>query len=388
MDEQTLNRRQILGGMAAAGATGLLGGAAAREAVAADAAPPAAAPGAAPRASTDVGPAQAPPITDVKGKVAYITGGSSGIGLGIARVFHEAGMKVVIGYLDEQHIGDALKHFPDKDPRVHAIKHDVMDRDAWPRVADEIDKKFGGVQILVNNAGVGLQAPASTGTYKDWEWGLGVNLWGPIYGIHTYVPRMLASKQGAHIVTTTSTSGILPGSGAGVYTVSKIAAVALMEELRQELRNTNIGTSAFIPGLTATNIGQSESYRPASLRNDGPPALAPGAQPRPPGGGGGGPRPPRAAPPADWPPAAIRPMDSMVAARFVLDGILNNDLFIVAEPEYRVGVEARCNALLESMVQFKPLPAEMLRGNYLRTPIYVQEIAHRKATQVRNITGT
>jgi hypothetical protein len=81
-------------------------------------------------------------------------------------------------------------------------------------------------------------------------------------------------------------------------------------------------------------------------------------------------------------------MDSMVAARFVLDGILNNDLFIVAEPEYRVGVEARCNALLESMVQFKPLPAEMLRGNYLRTPIYVQEIAHRKATQVRNITGT
>src|SRR5581483_9404079 len=222
MDEQTLNRRQILGGMAAAGATGLLGGAAAREAVAADAAPPAAAPGAAPRASTDVGPAQAPPITDVKGKVAYITGGSSGIGLGIARVFHEAGMKVVIGYLDEQHIGDALKHFPDKDPRVHAIKHDVMDRDAWPRVADEIDKKFGGVQILVNNAGVGLQAPASTGTYKDWEWGLGVNLWGPIYGVHTYVPRMLASKQGAHIVTTTSTSGILPGSGAGVYTVSKI----------------------------------------------------------------------------------------------------------------------------------------------------------------------
>jgi NAD(P)-dependent dehydrogenase (short-subunit alcohol dehydrogenase family) len=370
MDEQILNRRQILGGMAAAGAAGLVGGA--RDAAAADA--------------PDVGTAQPPQITDVKGKVAYITGGSSGIGLGIARVFHEAGMKVVIGYLDELHIGDALKHFPDNDPRIHSIKHDVMDRDAWARTADEIEKKFGAVQVLVNNAGVGLQAPASTGTLKDWEWGLGVNLWGPIYGVHTYVPRMLASKQGAHIVTTTSTSGILPGSGAGVYTVSKIAAVGLMEELRQELRNTNIGTTCFVPGLTATNIGQSESYRPASLKNDGPPALAPGAQPRLPGAGG--PRPPR--PPAadTGSPAAARPMDPLVAARFVLDGILNNDLFVVAEPEYRVGVEARCNALLESCVQFKPLPPELLRGNFYRTPIYVQEIAHRKATRTRDIAGT
>jgi NAD(P)-dependent dehydrogenase (short-subunit alcohol dehydrogenase family) len=374
MDEQTLNRRQILGGMAAAGASGLLGAAGARNAAAAE-------------GGSDIGSSQPPQITDVKGKVAYITGGASGIGLGIARVFHEAGMKVVIGYLDEQHIGDALKQFPANDPRVHAIKHDVMDRDGWERTADEIEKKFGGLQILVNNAGVGLQAPASTGTYKDWEWGLGVNLWGPIYGIHTYIPRMLASKQGAHIVTTTSTSGILPGSGAGIYTVAKIAAVGLMEELRHELRNTNIGTSAFIPGLTATNIGQSESYRPASLKNDGPPAVAPGAGPRAVPGGAG--TPPRPRPPANTSggPAAVRPMDPVVAARFVLNGILNNDLYIVAEPEYRAGVEARCNALLESMTQFKPLPPELLHGNVYRTPIYLQEIAHRKATQVRDITG-
>ncbi len=376
MDEQTLNRRQMLGGVAAAGTAGLLGAVGIREAAAAD--------------LPDMGTAQAPPITDVKGKVAYITGGSSGIGLGIARVFYEAGMKVVIGYLDEQHIGDALKHFPSGDPRIHAIKHDVMERDAWDRVADEIDKKFGGLQVLVNNAGVGLQAPASTGTYKDWEWGLGVNLWGPIYGTRTYVPRMLASKQGAHIITTTSTSGILPGSGAGIYTVAKIAAVGLMEELRLELRNTNIGTSCFVPGLTATNIGVSESYRPASLKNDGPPAVAPGAQPRP-APGAGGPRPPRppAAPTTGMAAAAVRPMDPLVAARFVLDGMLHNDLYIVAEPEYRAGVEARCNALLESMNPFKPLPTSLTgsKGVY-RSPIYVQEIAHRRATQTRDLPGT
>src|ERR1700734_3446588 len=368
MDDQTLNRRQMLGGVAAASATGLLIGGGTRPAAAAD--------------LPDMGTSQAPPITDVKGKVAYITGGSSGIGLGIARVLYEAGMKVVIGYLDEQHIGDALKQFPDKDPRIHAIRHDVMDRDAWEHTADEIEKKFGGLQVLVNNAGVGLQAPASTGTYKDWEWGLGVNLWGPINGIHTYIPRMLASKQGAQIVTTTSTSGILPGSGAGIYTVAKIAAVGFMEELRLELRNTNIGTSCFVPGLTATNIGVSESYRPAALKNDGPPALAPGAQPRP-APGAGGPRPPRPppAPTTGVTPAGIRPMDPMVAARFVLDGMLNNDLYIVAEPEYRLGVEARCNALLESMNPFKPLPPALVNNGVYRSPIYVQEIQHRRATQ-------
>jgi NAD(P)-dependent dehydrogenase (short-subunit alcohol dehydrogenase family) len=373
MDDQTLNRRQVLGGVAVS-AAGLLGAAGSRDAAAAD--------------LPDMGTSQAPPITDVKGKVAYITGGSSGIGLGIARVFYEAGMKVVIGYLDEQHIGDALKHFPADDPRIHAIKHDVMDRDRWDPVADEIEKKFGGLQVLVNNAGVGLQAPASTGTYKDWEWGLGVNLWGPIYGTRTYIPRMLASKQGAQIITTTSTSGILPGSGAGIYTVAKIAAVGFMEELRLELRNTNIGTSCFVPGLTATNIGVSESYRPPSLKNDGPPAVAPGAQPRP-APGAGGPRPPRppAAPIPGATPAAIRPMDPMVAARFVLNGLLNNDLYIVAEPEYRAGVEARCNALLESMNPFKPLPAQLMGPGVYRSPIYVQEIGHRRATQNRDIPG-
>jgi len=372
MDDQTLNRRQILGGMVAAGATGLLGGVAAREAVAADA--------------PDIGSSQAPTITDVKGKVAYITGGSSGIGLGIARVFHEAGMKVVLGYQNDKHIADALKLFPANDPRVHTIKHDVMDRDGWQRTADEIEKKFGPLNVLVNNAGVGLQPPASTGTIKDWEWGLGVNLWGPIYGVNTFVPRMLASKQGCQIVTTTSTSGILPGSGAGIYTVSKIAAVGLMEELRHELRETNIGTSAFVPGLTTTNIGQSENYRPANLKNDGPPATAPGAQPRQ-AGAGGAPR-PRPAPPAGLSPGWTRPQDPLVVGRFVLDGILRNDLFIVLQPEYRQGVEARCNALLESMVPFTPIPESMRNGNYYRTPIFVQEIAHRKATRRRDIKGT
>src|SRR6185503_2535271 len=111
----------------------------------------------------------------------------------------------------------------------------------------------------------------------------------------------------------------------------------------------------FIPGLTATDIGNSERNRPASLKNDGPPAVAPGAQPRA-AGGPGAPRPrPASVTNAAGGPIATRPQDPMVVARLVLDGILNNDLFIVAQPEYRAGVEARCNALLESMVSYKPM---------------------------------
>ncbi|MEP7314350.1 MAG: SDR family oxidoreductase [Pseudomonadota bacterium] len=372
MDEQTLNRRQVIGGMAVAvGSAGLLGSLGSRGAAAAE--------------GPGYGPSQAPTITDIKDKVVYITGASSGIGLGIARVLHEAGAKVVLGYIDDKQIVDALKLFPAGDARVHSIKHDVMDRDGWERTADEIEKKYGPLHILVNNAGVGLQAPATTGTYKDWEWGMGVNFWGPVNGIHTFVPRMLAGKQGSQIVTTTSTSGILPGSGAGIYTVAKIAAVGLMEELRHELRETNIGTTAFVPGLTATNIGRSEDYRPETLKNEGPPAVAPGAQPRPAGAPAGAPRPP---PPADRTPGWTRPQDPLVVGRFVLNGILNNDLYVVLQPEYAQGVEARCNALLDSMVPFTPMPESMKNGNYYRTPIFVQEVAHRKATQKRTIAGT
>ncbi len=162
----------------------------------------------------------------MKGKVVYITGGSSGIGLGLAQVMHEAGARVVIGNLDDKQFADALKKFPQHDPRIRTVVHNVMDKDGWQRTADVIEKMYGGpVNVLINNAGVGLQQSASAGTLKDWEWGMGVNFWGPVYGVNTFVPRMLASRQGCQIVTTTSTSGIVPNNGAGIYSVSKIAAV-------------------------------------------------------------------------------------------------------------------------------------------------------------------
>jgi NAD(P)-dependent dehydrogenase (short-subunit alcohol dehydrogenase family) len=385
MDEQSLNRRQILGGLAiAAGTASALGGLGARTATAAQAAAPAA----------GSGSSQAPTITTIRDKVVYITGGSSGIGLGIAQAAHEAGAKVVLGNLDDRQWADALKKFPANDPRVMTVVHNVLEKDAWPRTADAIEKKFGPVDILINNAGVGLQQSTITGTLKDWEWGMGVNFWGPVYGINTFAPRMRARGTGAHIVTTASTSGIVPNSGAGIYSVSKIAAVGLMEVARAELAATNIGTTCFVPGQTTSNIGESETYRPEELKN----AAAPAAPARA-GGAGGAPRGAGAGPAAGAarPAAATptspywaRPQDPVVVGRVVLDAILNNDLYVVLQPEWRPGVEARANALLESMIPPIAMPESMTNAapdRYLRTPIYAQEVAHRKATRKRTIPG-
>jgi NAD(P)-dependent dehydrogenase (short-subunit alcohol dehydrogenase family) len=192
-------------------------------------------------------------------------------------------------------------------------------------------------------------------------------------------------NDGCHIVTTTSTSGVLVGLPVGIYAVSKIAATGLMEQLRDELRATNIGTSTLIPGMTTTNIGRSETYRPDSLKNDAPPAPRPQAA-RP--ANANAPRPAPVTPPS---PIWARPQDPITVGRLVVNAILNNDLFIYPAPEYRQGVEARAQALVESMVAYTPYPENIQAGidanRYFFTPMYVQEVQHRRATRKRNIPG-
>jgi len=372
MDDLPLNRRQMLGAALAAAGTAAIPGAAAAQA----AQPPG-------ENAPDFGASQPPPITDLRDKVAYITGGSSGIGLGIARALHEAGAKVILGNLDESRFAEALTHFPAGDARVRTIVHDVLDRDGWERKADAIEQLFGPVHVLVNNAGVGRLPDVIAATLKDWEWGMGVNFWGPLCGVRTFVPRMLAHGQGSHIVTTSSTDGVLLGTG-NLYAVSKMAVSGLMEALRHQLRDSNIGTSNLCPGATTTNIAQSASYRPEHLKNDDAPAATAPPPARAPAGAA---RPATAATPAS--PLWARPQDPLTVGRLVVDGILHNDMWIFPAPEYRVGVQARGQAMVESMVDYSPMPAGIAAGRdrYFRTPIYAQEIAHRRATSQRKIPG-
>lgn len=376
MDESRLKRRDILGGAVLAAGASML-----HEAHGAE--PPPQAQGA---PWPDLGASQPPPITDVRDKVAYITGGSSGIGLGIARALHEAGARVILGNLDTSQFEAALQEFPPGDARVRTIVHDVLDRDGWERKADEIERIFGPVHILVNNAGVGRLPTVLNGTQKDWDWGMGVNFWGPLCGVRAFAPRMLARGEGCHIVTTSSTDGVLFGSG-NVYAVTKMAVTGLMEALRHELRETNIGTSNLLPGATTTNLAQSASYRPEHLQNESAEQV-PAAAATPRAGAGATPRPP-STPRPEVTPLWARPQSPLTVGRLVVDGILHNDMWIFPAPEYRVGVEARGQAMAESMVPYSPMPEHIAaaRNAWFRTPIYVQEIAHRRATRERDIPG-
>lgn len=367
-----LSRRSFLGSLSlAAGASGVLG---------------AMSPALYAQATTTPGavfqPPQKPPLANVEGKTAYVTGASSGIGLGIARACYDAGMNVIIGYIDERQVDEALSFFADRS-RVMAIKHDVTDRPGWDRLVVEAEKRFRRVHLLVNNAGVGLFATVSRGSFNDFDWGMAVNVTGVFNGIHTFVPRMLEYGEGAHIATTSSMSGILPGATAGIYTTSKFATCGMMEALRVELQATNIGTSVFLPGGVNTNIRDTERNRPEQFRNPSGGAAPPRPATPPPGAASA------AAPAAQRSDSGqsggmSAAMDPLEAGRSVLHGVRRNDLFIFSHPEFKEGTRERFDAVLASFPVGRSVPQERLALERvtMRVPLYAAETARLQASPV------
>jgi len=210
-------------------------------------------------------------MLEVQGKTAFITGGASGIGLGMAKVFANAGMQVVIADIRQDHLDQAMEHFSATNFRVHPIRLDVSDRAAFSRAADEAERVFGPVQIVCNNAGINMFAPMDECTYDDWDWIMGVNLGGVINGIQTFIPRLKAHGEGGHIVNTASMAAFITGPGAGIYTATKFAVRGLTESLRWNLAPLNIGVSVLCPGLVNSAIHESDKVRPEALsKNVGP----------------------------------------------------------------------------------------------------------------------
>ena len=204
-----------------------------------------------------------------KGKVAFITGGASGIGLGMAKAFYSAGMKVIIADIRQDHLEDALTSLDGDTANIHSIQLDVADRKAMEAAAQEAERVFGRVHILCNNAGIYLYGPLQKATYEDWDWVLDVNLGGVVNGIQTFVPRMISHGEGGHIVNTASISGIFVAGGTGVYTTSKFAVVGLSEALRLDLESENIGVSVLCPGFVNSKIYECGKIRPDQLANSG-----------------------------------------------------------------------------------------------------------------------
>jgi NAD(P)-dependent dehydrogenase (short-subunit alcohol dehydrogenase family) len=301
------------------------------------------------------------PLADVRGKVAFVTGGSSGIGLGLARVFSEAGMKVVFTYMRESHRDHALSLFPAGNAGVHAIKLDTSDRDGMVRAADEVQRVFGNVHLLVNNAGVGITKQVSNASWQDWDWAMNVNIDGVFNGVKVFLPRMLAHGEGGHIVTTSSSGGLLAGM-LGVYVTTKFAVLGMMESLRVELAGRNIGVSTFCPGLVKTDIFNSERNRPAELMNAGAPERA-------------APLPGLGDKPIDLMAVALDPLD---VGRQVLEGIRRNDLYILSHQEFAGPVRDRCEAMLASFPR-EVAPQARLDAMAAYVPdIYATEAARKR----------
>ena len=204
-------------------------------------------------------------MQDVRGRAAFITGGASGIGLGMAHAFVDAGMQVVLADLRQDHIDSAIAGFERRGQRasIHAIRLDVKDRHAMAAAAAEVERVFGKLHVLANNAGIGIQGPFKGVTFADWDFGLAVNLGGVINGLQTFLPRLRAHGEGGHIINTASLAALVPMPAQYViYQTAKAAVVTLSEGIRGELAQANIGVSVLCPGPVRTNIHELSRNRP------------------------------------------------------------------------------------------------------------------------------
>lgn len=267
-------------------------------------------------------------MENVAGKVAFITGGANGIGLGIARAFVNAGMQVMIADIRADALAKAKAEFEARGQgeSVATVELDVTNREQMRAAADETERVFGKVHVLVNNAGVGVAGPLQESTFDDWDWGMDVNLNGVINGTLVFMPRLNAHGEGGHIINTSSMSAVVPMKVAAIYIAAKSAVLGMSEQMRGELAEQGISVSAFCPGPVQSNIQMSGELRPEKYRKGS--GLAKYGE--------------------DLKKRPVSPhwMSMDEVGERVLQGLKNDDLFIFTHPEFRDGLEARMKKML------------------------------------------
>ena len=201
-------------------------------------------------------------------RVAVVTGGGSGIGRALTLALAREGAKVVVADVDEAAMESVAREARDHGTEAVTVRTDVTELAQVQALAERAWKTFGAVHVLCNNAGVAAWGGLEKATHRDWQWVLGVNLWGVIHGIEAFVPRMIAGGQRGHIVNTASMAGLIASQGLGVYNTSKYAVVGLSETLAKDLKPYGIGVSVLCPMGVETRIRESERSRPAALRNE------------------------------------------------------------------------------------------------------------------------
>ncbi|MDR2502557.1 MAG: SDR family NAD(P)-dependent oxidoreductase [Oscillospiraceae bacterium] len=303
-------------------------------------------------------------MQSLEGKTAFITGGASGIGLGIAKAAHKEGMNIVIADLRQTAIDEALGCFSD---RAMGIKLDVSDRGAYRAAADEAAAKFGNIHLLVNNAGIGgAHAPLWEVSTKDTDFALRVNILGVLNGIQEIVPRMLAHGEGGFVVSTASKAALIPVPNCGLYNLTKQAVIGIMETLRCDLPE-GYSAAVLCPGPFKSSLGTSGREVQEELLGEKLPPMAPPVQKD------GGDAPPPFAFPADIDFSRIERTIEEAGER-VIRGIKNNDMYILTHSEFKAGYKERTEAILRAFPDEEPYDGfAKVFGFLARNPVFGQQ---------------
>ncbi|OAI42047.1 hypothetical protein AYO38_11800 [bacterium SCGC AG-212-C10] len=264
-------------------------------------------------------------MLEFAGKTAVITGGGSGIGRGMAIAFAREGMNVVVADVELDAAEAVAQEVKALDARSLAVQCDVAGLESVRSLAGRATAEFGSVEVLCNNAGVSIGRRGMYATHEDWQWVMGVNLWGVIHGTEAFLPGMLASGNDCHIVNTSSMNGIVPSARSALYSATKYGVLGLSETLANELAGTKVGISILCPAAVTTRIMESERNRPAGLLAPEPPPV-----------------PHAVSSTFDLSPA----LDPVSVGELVLLGIRRNQLHIFTDQKVRALIEARHQRML------------------------------------------
>jgi NAD(P)-dependent dehydrogenase (short-subunit alcohol dehydrogenase family) len=206
---------------------------------------------------------------DFAGRTAFVTGGANGVGIGIVRNLLDAGARVAIADIRQDAIDSALASLDNRE--VMGVQLNVMDRQGFADAADTVERQFGPVSLLFNNAGINLFQTIEESSYDDWDWVLGVNLHGVINGVQTFAARMRdralsGEVKGGHITNTASMASFLGSGAPGIYNTAKFAVRGMSYALRHSMYQYGIGVSVVHPGLVKSHIYASDDIRPDELK--------------------------------------------------------------------------------------------------------------------------
>ena len=267
-------------------------------------------------------------MEDLQGKVAVITGGASGIGRAVAERAADEGMKIVIADIEEVPLKEAESELTGRGAEAIGVVTDVADAASVRELRDRALDRFGAVHLVHNNAGIGTGGPIWDFSEEDWRWIIGVNQWGVIHGMATFVPLLMEQGEG-HVVNTASIAGLTTTAFSGPYHATKFAVVAMSEVLYKDLQmaGSPVGVSVLCPGFVQTRIAESDRNRPAwapEREVEGAEVLRSAIQSMVDGG---------------IPPAAV--------ADRVIDAVKTNTFYILTHPELTEAVQIRCDDIVQ-----------------------------------------